>query len=126
MVGVLDASAVLAVYLDEPGADTAASIIAGSLLSSVNYTEVISRALDRGRSFDHVLRSLAQMAFVIVAHDLMLARRAGELRSATRRFGLSVGDRACLALAERERLPVYTTDRMWATLNLGIDIRLIR
>jgi PIN domain nuclease of toxin-antitoxin system len=126
MPGVLDASAILAVYLDEPGADAAAPIIAGSLLSSVNYTEVISRALDRGRSFDHVLRSLMQMAFVVVAYDMSLARRAGELRSVTRPFGLSVGDRACLALAERERVPAYTTDRTWANLNLGIDIRLIR
>lgn len=126
MAGVLDASAVLAVYLDEPGAETVAAVVAGSLLSSVNYTEVISRALDRGGSFDHVLRSLARMAFIVVAYDLTLARRAGELRLSTRRFGLSVGDRACLALAERERLPAYTTDRVWANLNLGIDIRLIR
>lgn len=126
MAGVLDASAVLAVYLDEPGAEAAEGVIAGSLLSSVNYTEVIGRALDRGRSFDHILLSLARMAFVVVAHDLTLARRAGELRLPTRRFGLSIGDRACLALAERERLPAYTTDRMWANLNLGIDIRLIR
>lgn len=126
MAGVLDASAVLAVYLDEPGADVAATIMAGSLLSAVNYTEVVGRALDRGRSFDHVLRALTQMAFVVVAHDLPLARRAGEFRSATRLYGLSVGDRACLALAEREGLPAYTTDRTWANLDLGIDIRLIR
>jgi PIN domain nuclease of toxin-antitoxin system len=126
MAGVLDASAVLAVYLGEPGAEAAEGIIAGAMLSSVNYTEVISKALDRGRSFDHVLLSLARMAFVVVAYDLTLARRAGELRLPTRRFGLSVGDRACLALAERERLPAYTTDRTWANLNLGIDIRLIR
>jgi PIN domain nuclease of toxin-antitoxin system len=72
------------------------------------------------------LISLARMAFIVVAYDLTLARRAGELRLPTRRFGLSVGDRACLALAERERLPAYTTDRTWAKLNLGIDIRLIR
>jgi PIN domain nuclease of toxin-antitoxin system len=126
MAGVVDASAVLAVYLDEPGAEAATAVMAGSLLSAVNYTEVIGRALDRGRSYDHVLRALMQMAFVVVAHDLTLARRAGELRSATRGFGLSVGDRACLALAERERLPAYTTDRSWRNLDLGIDVRLIR
>ncbi|MBX9843589.1 MAG: type II toxin-antitoxin system VapC family toxin [Xanthobacteraceae bacterium] len=126
MPAVLDASAVLALYLDEPGAETTESIVAGALLSSVNYTEVVSRAIDRGHSFDRVLMSLARMAFIVVAHDLPLARRAGELRLLTRRFGLSVGDRACLALAERERLPAYTTDRMWTNLNLGIDIRLVR
>jgi PIN domain nuclease of toxin-antitoxin system len=126
MAGVVDASAVLAIYLDEPGADAVAEIIAGSLLSTVNYTEVVSKALDRGRRIDHVLRALARMAFVVVSYDLPLARRAGELRPSTRQFGLSVGDRACLALAERERLPAYTTDRAWANLNLGIDIRVIR
>jgi ribonuclease VapC len=123
---VLDASAVLAIYLDEPGADLVEPVVAGALLSAVNYTEVVGRALDRGRSSDHVLMSLARMAFIVVAHDLTLARRAGELRSSTRRFGLSVGDRACLALAERERLPAYTSDRTWANLDLGIEIRLIR
>jgi ribonuclease VapC len=126
MAGVVDASAVLAIYLDEPGADAVAEIIAGSLLSTVNYTEVVSKALDRGHRFDHVLQALARMAYVVVSYDLSLARRAGELRPSTRRLGLSVGDRACLALAERERLPAYTTDRAWANLNLGIDIRVIR
>ena len=126
MAAVLDASAVLAIYLDEPGAGTVEGIVAGSLLSAVNYTEVVSRALDRGRTFDHVLRSLARMAVTVVAYDLALARRAAELRLSTRPFGLSLGDRACLALAERERLPAYTTDRNWARLDLGLDIRLIR
>lgn len=126
MAGVLDASAVLALYLDEPGADLVEPMIAGSLLSSVNYTEVIGRVLDRGRSFDHVLMSLTRMAVTVVAYDMALARRAGEFRNVTRPFGLSVGDRACLALAERERLPAYTADRMWARFDLGIEIRLIR
>jgi PIN domain nuclease of toxin-antitoxin system len=126
MAGVLDASAVLALYLDEPGAAAAEAVVAGSLLSSVNYTEVIGSALDRGRPFEDVVMSLARMAFTVVAHDLALARRAGELRLSTRRLGLSIGDRACLALAERERLPAYTADRAWANLNLGIEVRLIR
>ena len=126
MAAVLDASAVLAIYFDEPGAEAVAAIVADSLLSSVNYTEVVSSALDRGGSFDHVLRSLARMAFVVVDYDLTLARRAGQLRPATRAFGLSLGDRACLALAERERLPAYTTDRSWAKLDLEIEVRVIR
>jgi len=126
MAAVLDASAVLAIYFDEPGAEAVAAIVADSLLSSVNYTEVVSSALDRGGSFDHVLRSLARMAFVVVDYDLTLARRAGQLRPATRASGLSLGDRACLALAERERLPAYTTDRSWAKLDLEIEVRVIR
>jgi ribonuclease VapC len=125
-IGVLDASAILAVYYNEPGAEVVHAIIAGSLVSAVNYSEVVSKALDRGSAYDAVLQSLAQMGIVPVPHDLSLARRAGGLRPLTKRLGLSIGDRACLALGERERLPVYTTDRTWASLDIGIEIQLIR
>ena len=126
MTAVLDASAVLAVYFDEPGADQVQAILPGAWLSSVNYTEVIGKLLDRGDALNGALRKLAAMGFHIVAHDAPLARRAGELRPLTRQLDLSLADRACLALAERERLPVLTADRKWSMLDLGIDIRLIR
>jgi len=126
MTAVLDASAVLAVYFDEPGADQVQAILPGAWLSSVNYTEVIGKLLDRGDALNGALRKLAAMGFHIVAHDAPLARRAGELRPLTRQLGLSLADRACLALAERERLPVLTADRKWSMLDIGIDIRLIR
>jgi ribonuclease VapC len=126
MTAVLDALAVLAVYFDEPGADQVQAILPGARLSSVNYTEVIGKLLDRGDALNGALRKLAAMGFHIVAHDAPLARRAGELRPLTRQLGLSLADRACLALAERERLPVLTADRKWSMLDLGIDIRLIR
>ncbi len=126
MTCVLDASAILAVYFNEPGADVVHRVVAGSLLSAVNYSEVIGKSLDRGRDYGRTLEALAQMGFFIVPHDLFLARRTGELRPATRKFGLSIGDRACLALAERESLPVYTTDRTWRGLELGIEIHVIR
>lgn len=126
MVAVLDASAVLAAYFDEPGADQVQATLPGALLSSVNYTEVIGKCLDRGEALGAVLRKLAAMGFEIIAHDAQLARRAGELRPLTKRLGMSLADRACLALAERERLPALTADRSWKSLNLEIDIRLIR
>lgn len=125
-VVVLDASAVLAVYLDEPGADQVRMVLPGALLSSVNYTEVVGKCLDRGEAMSGVLRKLAAMGLHVVAHDLQLAQRTGALRPLTRRFGLSLADRACLALAERERAPVLTADRNWKSLELGLDIRLIR
>lgn len=125
---VLDASAVLAVYYDEPGADQVRATLPGGLMSSVNYTEVIGKCLDRGEAMSSVLRKLAAMGVAVVAHDLHLAQRTGALRPLTRRFGLSLADRACLALAERERMPILTADRSWKSLDLdlGIDIRLIR
>jgi ribonuclease VapC len=125
-LGVLDASAVLAVYFNEPGAETVLPIVEGAFISAVNYSEVVAKALDRGDAFGTVLRKLSRMAFVVIAHDEILARRAGELRPLTRKFGLSVGDRACLALAERERRPAYTVDRSWAKLDLSIEIVLLR
>ncbi len=98
----------------------------GGLLSSVNYTEVIGKCLDRGEAMSGVLGKLAAMGVHVVIHDLQLAQRAGALRPLTRRFGLSLADRACLALAERERAQVLTADRSWKSLALGLDIRLIR
>ncbi len=123
---MLDASAVLAAYFDEPGADRVRAALPGSLLSSVNYTEVIGKCLDRGEALGSVLRKLAAMGLEVVAHDAQLARRAGELRPLTKRLGMSLADRACLALAEREQLPALTADRSWKSLVLDIDVRLIR
>lgn len=98
----------------------------GSLLSAVNYTEVISKSLDRGDDYAAALRRFAALGVVVVAHDARLAQRAGELRPITKKMGLSLADRACLALAERERLPAMTADRSWSSLPLEIEIRLIR
>ena len=123
---VLDASAVLAVYFDEPGAEPVRATLPGALLSAVNYTEVIGKCLDRGQTIGPVLRNLATMGLSLIAHDAGLARRAGELRPLTKAHDLSLADRACLALAERERLPVMTADRSWQSLKLDIDVRLIR
>jgi ribonuclease VapC len=125
-LGVLDASAVLAVYLDELGAEAVLEIVEGSLVSAVNYSEILSKALDRGDAFDFAIQKLSAMGFIVVAHDLQLARRAAELRPLTKSRGLSIGDRACLALAERERLPALTTDRAWMGLDLPVEIRVIR
>ena len=126
IVAVLDASAVLAIYFDEPGADQVRAALPGALLSSVNYTEVIGKCLDCGEALDAALRKLATMGLQVIAHDAQLARRAGELRPLTKQLGMSLADRACLALAERERLPALTADRSWKSLGLDIEVRLIR
>jgi PIN domain nuclease of toxin-antitoxin system len=117
---------VLALYFEEAGAGQVRSALPGARLSSVNYTETISKCLDRGEGIDTALRKIAAIGVEIVAYDAGLARRAGELRPLTKRLGLSLADRACLALAEREALPVLTADRSWKLLSLGLDIRLIR
>ena len=116
----------LAVYFDEAGAEQVRAALPGALLSAVNYTEVIGKCLDRGDTVAAVLRKLAAMGMTVVAYDRKLAQRAGELQPLGRRSGLSLGDRACLALAAREKVPALTGDRAWSKLDLDIEIRLIR
>jgi ribonuclease VapC len=123
---VLDSSAVLALIFEEPGADLVAKLIDESLICAVNITEIVTRLYDRGWRIEAAAAEAAKLCRRIAPFDDILAYRAGHLRADTRDFGLSLGDRACLALAEAALLPVYTADKEWAQLDLGIDIRLVR
>ena len=123
---VLDSSAVLACLRDEPGGEMAESAFPDSVISAVNLVEVVSRLIEAGYVDEEAERHAVSGAYSVVGLDQALAMRAGVLRRQTRHLGLSLGDRACLALAERERLPVLTADRAWASLDIGVEIRLIR
>ena len=123
---VLDASAVLAVVLAEPGGDMVRPLIADSLLSAVNLVEVATRLLDFGFPSAEIDGRLERLRFTVLPFDEDLALSAGLLRVQTRHLGLSLGDRACLALAQREGLPVLTGDRSWAKLDVGVEVVLIR
>ncbi len=123
---VLDSSAVLAVMNAEPGADAVIAVMADSMISTVNISEVIAKLVERGTTLDRARSSLRSFDLVIADFDLPLAETAGELRRSTKKAGLSIGDRACLALALRESAPVLTTDRAWAGLDLGIEVQIIR
>jgi PIN domain nuclease of toxin-antitoxin system len=72
------------------------------------------------------VKNLVALPVEFVDFDFALAAIAGRLRAATRSLGLSLGDRACLALAIERNCPVMTADRSWAKLNLGIPIQLVR
>ena len=122
---VLDASAVIAVLKGESGGRAVASRMQGSSLSAVNLIEVAQRLNDEWPDAD-VTAVLAELPCKVVEFDAPLALRAGLMRRATRARGLSLGDRACLALAERLGLPVLTADRAWAELDLGVEVVLIR
>jgi PIN domain nuclease of toxin-antitoxin system len=124
---VLDASAVLAVLNAEPGADLVISMIADDvLLSTVNYAEVLAKLIERGSTYNQAREALRAIAMTTVDFDIALARRTGALRAETAKRGLSLGDRACLSLAEREGLPAVTGDRSWLGAVSGVEIRLIR
>ena len=123
---VLDSSAVLAVFLNEPGGEIVIPHLRDALLSTVNLAEVHTRMLDRGVRADHAWSRMESVQFEICFFTDEQERIAAELRSITRPFGLSLGDRACLALAIERKATVYTTDRIWTKLNLGIKIEVIR
>ena len=129
---VLDASALLAYLGDESGADIVESaLMQGSVISAVNWAETLTKLAERGRDPDTVTRDLTTQGLLNTAiHiqplDESLACEIAKLRLPTRQFGLSLGDRACLALALQLQLPVLTTDSAWANLNIGVSIKLIR
>lgn len=123
---VLDASAVLALLYKEAGADRVAGIVQGSTICSVNLAEVGTRLLDLGGSLGNAQRALGMLGLAVVDFDDDLAWRSVELRASRRAVGLSLGDRACLALAMREGAVALTADRAWADLDLDCEIELIR
>jgi len=123
---VLDSSAVLAVLNGEPGVDKIAQVLTDALLSTVNYAEVVAKLVERGTSLVEAKTALQSIALTTVDFDIALAQRTGELRSETRKRGLSLGDRACLSLAQREGVAAITADRSWIGAIPGVEIRLFR
>ena len=123
---ILDASAVLAFFHREPGAETVRSILEDSAISTVNLSEVIAKLVETGTDGDTAVLLTQAQPFHPVNHTLKQAQVAGKLRAATRHAGLSLGDRACLAIALALGLPVYTADRAWRDLPLDVEVRPIR
>ncbi len=123
---VLDASALLAYLNGEPGADRVAAFIGDAMISTVNIAEVETHLLSRGGTIDDVRAVLALVAVEIVDFDRALADTTAVFTAPTRSIGLSLGDRACLALASREALPAVTADRAWEQTKLGVTVKLIR
>ena len=123
---VLDASAVLALLQEEPGGETVQSALPDSVISTVNLSEVIGKLVEKGIDDETAIRMTEAQPFRPMDHTLALARITGTLRAQTRHAGLSLGDRACLALAIALRLPVVTADRAWQALPLDIEVRPIR
>ena len=123
---VLDASAVLAAFFDEPGADVVAERMNGALISAVNYSEVVAKLVDRGIPRDQIIEIMAQLDVDVVPADREQAVMAGMLRAETRAAGLSLGDRSCLALAISREGIALTADRAWADLDLEAVVEVVR
>lgn len=119
---VLDASALLAYLFGEPGAEVVVGLLDEAVLSAVNEVEVLTRI----RRDSPEPESVELPVHEIVTFDSTQAKLAAAMAPATRPFGLSLADRACLALGLHRSWAVYTADRAWAALDLGVEVRLIR
>jgi len=124
---VLDASAILAVLNREPGADKLTPQLLNIATSStVNLAEVqgmlVNRGLNPQGAWEATISPLREATAFTIEH----AMTAGSLIAETRSLGLSLGDRACLALGLALKAPVYTADKSWKSLKLGLRIHIIR
>jgi PIN domain nuclease of toxin-antitoxin system len=123
---VLDASALLAMLQNEPGGDLVQELLETAAISSVNWSEVTQKALERQMEIEELRHDLEALGLEIMPFTAVLAETTARLRSATRQAGLSLGDRACLALAAILGLPAVTADRIWPDLGLPLKIRVVR
>ena len=124
---VLDASALLVLLKGETGSERVIeALMDGAAISAVNFSEVVAKLREGGMLEEAIHESLDSLELDIVEFDTEFAYQAGLLCPLTKSAGLSLGDRACLALAQNLNLPALTADRAWDGLSLGIRIQVIR
>jgi PIN domain nuclease of toxin-antitoxin system len=123
---VLDASAILALGHDEEGAHVVAEHLESAALSTVNWSEVVRRSRQRGVDAAAVRAALADANVAVVPFDESDAETAATLWEQTQSSGLSLADRACLALAARLGAPAVTADRAWVGLDVDVEVVCIR
>ena len=123
---ILDTSAVVAVIRGERGAERVRNIIEGAKISTLNLAEVVAFLTVRAISVTSIEHALREFPLSIEGFDWARAIAAGLLVRKTRHLGLSLADRACVALGIELALPVFTADRAWSKLDLPVEIQVIR
>ena len=124
---VLDASVVLAVLFEERGAEEMTDeIMDSAVISAVNLAEVQSKLVKMGHPPENAWSDALLLESEPEPFTAKQAEVAGSLIATTEKYGLSLGDRSCLALAIALKAPVYTTEQLWRNLKVGIPIHVIR
>ena len=124
---VLDASAILAVIGREPGAEKLTpDLLARAAGSAVNLAEVQTKLVSRGWTSGQAWEDATSPVREVVSFDEEQAKIAGDLVIQTRHLGLSLGDRACVALGIALKVPVYTAEKAWKKVKVGVRIHVIR
>ena len=123
---VLDASALLAFLHEESGSEAVADSLDGALVSTVNWSEVVQKAIRHGVDVRGMRNDFASLGITFVALSVAQAELVAGLWRDTHTLGLSLADRACLSLGLVNECPVMTADRAWKKLDMGLEVRLIR
>lgn len=123
---MLDASALLAYLNAEPGGEKVPIDTGEARISAVNYSEAVAVLTRLGARAAEVRTTLSSILLDVVEFDRDQAEAAGFMIATTRSLGLSLGDRACLAAAQRQGIPAMTADRSWSDLEIGVPIQVIR
>ena len=123
---VIDTSAVLALIKEEKGWDVVKKYIQNSAISTVNVVEVLTMMNRSSFDMSEAVKLLDSLVSEVIPFCHEQACIASQLDSFTRQYGLSLGDKSCLALGKHKNLPVLTADKIWAELNVGVEVVLIR
>jgi ribonuclease VapC len=123
---VLDASALMAFLHSEPGGDVVWEALSQALISAINYSEVLKKAIERGKGPHRVASAIRSLSVTIVPFDASLAMTSAELYPQAKPHGMSFADRACLALGVERKLTVLTAERKMRLVTLPIKVKLIR
>ena len=123
---VLDSSALLCLLNGEPGAERVAEALPSAVIGAVNLAEVVTKLRERGLSAEEVEEALGGFNLDVRSFTALQAYATGHLRQATRSQGLSLGDRACLALAVELGAPALTADQAWSKVDAGAAVEVIR
>jgi ribonuclease VapC len=126
MKAVLDASALLAFLLDEPGQERVDAVLSEAVMSGVNWSEVVQQLAKRDADVSGCRGDLESLGFSIIPFDAEAAEHTAQLWHSSRPYGLSLGDRACIALGLSLKIPILTGDHLWAKAYPNALIQLIR